>query len=183
MLLVQASKDISQPGQAYKMRILEEIVNCLSFIARLILWSLGPYLFGHLDQWYEWSNWSQHWKNYLFHTFQSLGSWPIGSRVITGFLQLLGSLGSLVFYLFLVSSSFTYTSRNPVSMGLCANTSDKNPKPIYVIKSTSSFWMDALISYSMAWSVWSPKFICLYINFSHCKNQRTSDPFSQTNSP
>ena len=50
MLLVQASKDISQPGQAYKMRILEEIVNCLSFITRLILWSLGPYLFGHLDQ-------------------------------------------------------------------------------------------------------------------------------------
>ena len=187
MLLVQASKDISQPGQAYKMRILEEIVNRLNFIIILIWWSLRPYLFGHFDQWYEWSNWSQHLKNYLFrnlfHTFQSLGSWPIGSRVITGFLQLLGSLGSLVFYLFFVSSSFAYTFRNPVSMGLRAKTSDKNPKPIYAIKSTSSFWMAALISYSMAWSVRSPKFICLYINFLHCKNQRISDPFSQTNSP
>ena len=73
-------------------------------------------------------------KNYLFRNFQSLASRPIGSWVIKGFLQLLWSLGSLVFYLFLVSISFTYTSRNPVTMGLRANTSDKNSKPIYVIK-------------------------------------------------
>ena len=45
------------------------------------------------------------------------------------FLKLLGPLGSLVFYLVLVSISFAYTSRNPVSMGLRANASDKNPKP------------------------------------------------------
>ena len=69
--------------------------------------------------------------------FQSLGSWFIGSRVITGFLQLLGSFGSLVFYLFLVSISFVYTSRKLVTMGLSGNTSDKNPKPIYVIKRIS----------------------------------------------
>ena len=137
MLLVQASKDISQPGQAYKMGILEKMVDGLKFILRLIWWTLRVYLFGHLDQWYEWSNWSQHWKNYLFHTFQSLGSWPIGSRVITGFLQLLGSLGSLVFYLFLVSISFAYTSRNLVTMGLRANTGEKNLKPIYAIKRAS----------------------------------------------
>ena len=134
MLLVQASKDISQPGQAYKMGILEKMVDGLKFILRLIWWTLRVYLFGHLDQWYEWSNWSQHWSIYLFRTFQSLRSWPIGSRVRTGFLQLLGSLGSLVFYLLLVSISFVYTSRNPVTMGLRANTSDKNSKPIYVIK-------------------------------------------------
>ena len=36
MLLVQVSKDISQPGQAYKMEILEKIVNGLRFISRLI---------------------------------------------------------------------------------------------------------------------------------------------------
>ena len=36
MLLVQASKDIWQPGQAYKMGILEKIVNGLKFILRLI---------------------------------------------------------------------------------------------------------------------------------------------------
>ena len=57
-------------------------------------------------------------KIYLFRSFQSLRSWPIGFWVITGFLQLLGSRGSLVFYLVLVSISFVYASRNPVSMGL-----------------------------------------------------------------
>ena len=36
MLLVQASKDISQPSRAYKMGILEKIVNGLKFILRLI---------------------------------------------------------------------------------------------------------------------------------------------------
>ena len=79
-------------------------------------------------------------KSYLFRTFESLGSWSTASRVITGFLQLLGSLGSFAFYLFLSSISFAYTSQNSLSMGLCANTSDKNPKPIYVIKCTSGFW-------------------------------------------
>ena len=103
MLLVQASNDISQPGQAYKMGILEKMVNGLKFILRLIWWTLRVYLFEHLDQWYEWSNWFQHLKNYFYLTLQSLGSWPIASGVITRFLQLLGSLGSLVFYLFLVS--------------------------------------------------------------------------------
>ena len=76
-------------------------------------------------------------KNYFFRTFQSLWSWPIGSRVRTGFLQLLGSLELLVFYLFLVSISFAYTSRNPVTMELRASTHDKKSKPIYVIKRTS----------------------------------------------
>ena len=85
-------------------------------------------------------------KNYLLRTFQSLGSWPIGSRVITEFLKLLGPLGSLVFYLVLVSIIFAYTSRNPVSMGLRANASDKNPKPIYVIKRTSSLCKSLLQS-------------------------------------
>ena len=120
-------------------------------------------------------------KNYLFRTFQSLGSWPVESRVITGFLQLLGSLGSLVFYLFLVSISFAYTSRNLVSMGFCANTSDKNLKRNQTYKRL--VWMAAPISYSMALSVGSPKFICLYINFSHYLNQRISDTFFLKNNP
>ena len=38
MLLVQLSRRISQPGQAYKMGILEKIVNGLKFILRLIWW-------------------------------------------------------------------------------------------------------------------------------------------------
>ena len=166
MLLVQASNDISQPGQAYKMGILEKMVNGLKFILRLIWWTLRVYLFEYLDQWYEWFNWFQHLKNYFYLTLQSLGSWPIASGVITRFLQLLGSLGSLVFYLFLVSINFAYTSRNPVSMGLDANTSDKNPKPIYLIKSSSGLcewllqsvtrWFDQLGHQS--------SFVCLSIS-------------------
>ena len=139
-------------------------------------------MFGHLNQCYEWSNWSQPKKNYSFRTFQLLGSWLIGFWVITGFLQLLRSLGSLVFYFFLVSISFAYTSRNPVSMGLRANTSEKNPKPIYEIKCTSDLceWLLQLVT---QWSVGAPKLICLCINFSHYLDQRISDPFFQTNSP
>ena len=60
MLLVQASKDILQPGQAKKMGILEKIVNGLKFILGLIWWTWRVYLFGHLDQLYEWSNYTQH---------------------------------------------------------------------------------------------------------------------------
>ena len=58
------------------------------------------------------------------------------------------------FLFILVSISFAHTSHNPVSMGLRANTSDKNLKPIYVIKRTSGLcewllqsvtqWLDQL---------------------------------------
>ena len=49
MLLVQASKDISQPGQAYKMEILEKIVNGLKVYLKThmidikgqFVWTLG----------------------------------------------------------------------------------------------------------------------------------------------
>ena len=39
MLLVQSSRCIPQPGQAYKMGILEKIVNGLKFILRFIWWT------------------------------------------------------------------------------------------------------------------------------------------------
>ena len=62
--------------------------------------------------------------------------------------------------------NFAYTSRNPVSMGLDANTSDKNPKPIYLIKSSSGLcewllhsvtqWFDQLGHQS--------SFVCLSIS-------------------
>ena len=48
MLLMQVPKGNSEPRQAYKMRILVEIVNGLKFILRII--TLMVYLFGHLDQ-------------------------------------------------------------------------------------------------------------------------------------
>ena len=105
-------------------------------------------------------------KNYLFRTFQSLGSRPIGARVITGFLKLLGSLRSLVFYLFLVSISFANTSRNPVSMGLHANASDKNPKPIYVSKRTSGLceWLLQSITQWLYQLDHQSSFICVSIS-------------------
>ena len=59
MMLIQVSKANSEPVQAYKMRILAKIVDGLKFILKLIWWTLKVYLFGHLDQWYEWSNWSE----------------------------------------------------------------------------------------------------------------------------
>ena len=105
-------------------------------------------------------------KNYLFRTFQSHGSWLIGSRVITEFLKLLGPLGSLVFYLVLVSISFAYTSRNPVSMGLRANASDKNPKPIYIIKRTSSLceWLLQLVTQWLDQLDDQSSFVCVSIS-------------------
>ena len=177
MLLVQVSKGISEPGQAYRMGILAKIVNGVKFILRLIWWTLRVYLFGHLDQWYEWSNWSEHWKKTICFVL-SLGIWPIRCRVITGFTKLLGSLGSLVFYLFLVSVSFAYTSRNPMSMEFRVYTIDKKPKTLYVIKCTSDLCqlLNGLIS-------WMTKVHLFVINFSHYLDQRISDTFFQTNSP
>ena len=49
MLLLRAPKDISQPGQAYKMGILGKIVNVLKSILKLIWWILTVYFF--LDTW------------------------------------------------------------------------------------------------------------------------------------
>ena len=65
---------------------------------------------------------------------------------------------------------------------LRANTSEKNPKPIYEIKCTSGLceWLLQLVT---QWSVEAPRFICLCISFSHYLDQRISDPFFQTNSP
>ena len=106
MLLIQASGANSEPCQAYKFGILSKIVNGLKLILKPILWgaytkTLRFYLFGRLDQWYEWSNWSENWKlknPYLFRTFQSPGSWTIEFRVTAGSFQSLGSLGSLVLH-------------------------------------------------------------------------------------
>ena len=96
-------------------------------------------------------------KTHLFCTFQSLGSWPmwpIWSRVITRFLQ---SLGSLTFHLFLVSMEFPRIHKW-----------EKSETYNYVIKGTRGLceWMAALITYSMTGSVGSPKFIYLGINIS-----------------
>ena len=73
---------------------------------------------------------------------------------------------SLIFYLFPVSISFTWTSRNPVTMEFCANASGKNPKRIYVIKRTSDLcewllqsvtqWLDQLDHQSL--------FVCVSIS-------------------
>ena len=130
MLLIQASKANSEPGQVYKIRVLAKIVNGLKFILRLIWWKLRVYCWDTEISYTSDPADLNTRKNHLFRTFQLLGSWLIGSRVIAEFLQLLGSLGSLVFHLFFVLIIFVSTSRNPMSMEFRVNTSDKNPKPI-----------------------------------------------------
>ena len=94
-------------------------------------------------------------KTHLFRTFQSLGSWLIRSRVITGFLQLLESLGSLVFHLFL--------SVLPILPEIhcqwnSAQTQVTKIRNLWLRNQTYKrlVQMAALISCSMAWSVWSP---------------------------
>ena len=70
------------------------------------------------------------------------------------------------FLLFLVSINFAYTSRNPVSMGLRANASDKNPKPIYVIKRTSSLceWLLQLVTQWLDQLDDQSSFVCVSIS-------------------
>ena len=78
-------------------------------------------------------------KTICFVPFDHLDPWIITHRI-----QDNNIIPTIVrIYLFLVSISFAYTSRNPVSMQFHANTSDKNLKPIYVIKRTSNLclWM------------------------------------------
>ena len=76
------------------------------------------------------------------------------------------------------------TSQNPVPMGLRAKHKWQKSETYIRNQTYKPFvWMPAPISYSIAWSVGSPKFICLCFNFSHYLNQRISDPFLQTNSP
>ena len=104
-------------------------------------------------------------KLFFFVPSNNFDQAPIGSRVIAGFIQLLGSPGSLAFYLFLAPIGFAYTSRNPVTMGLRANTSDKNPKS-NLIKHTSGLcewllrsvtqWIDQLDHQS--------SFVCISIS-------------------
>ena len=99
-------------------------------IKGLFVWILGSVI--------EWTTDLKTKKSHLFRTFQSLRSWPIGSRVITGFLQSLISLGSLISNLLLVLISFAYTSLNPISIEfMCKHKSEKSETYKYVIKHTS----------------------------------------------
>ena len=100
-------------------------------------------------------------KTIFFVPFNHLDHEPLDLE----FWKLLGPLGSLVFYLVLVSISFAYTSRNPVSMGLRASASDKNPKPIYVIKRTSSLreWLLQLVTQWLDQLDDQSSFVCVSI--------------------
>ena len=180
MLLVQASKDISQPGQAYQMGILEKMVDGLKFILRLIWRTLRVYLFGHLDQWYELSNWSQHFVSYLSITWITNPWIQSNNRILT-------------------ITRITWITRFPFTScfdQFClyfpksgVNGIERKQKwqksETYISNQTYMrlLWMAAPISYAMALSVWSPKFICLCINFSHYLNQRISDPFCKQTAP
>ena len=68
--------------------------------------------------------------------------------------------------LFLVSISFACTSQNPVRLGLRANTSDKNPKPIYVIKRTSGLceWLLQWVTHWLDQLDHQSSFVCVAIS-------------------
>ena len=57
------------------------------------------------------------WKEILVKYWKVSKYYGTDCRLITGFLQLLGSLESLAFYLFLISMGFAYASQNPMSVG------------------------------------------------------------------
>ena len=183
MLLIQASKANSEPGQTYKIRILAKFVNGLKFILRLIWWTLRVYC---LDTWISDTRDPTDLnarKNHLFCTFQSLGLWLIESKVITGFLQLLGSLDHLdhsfsIYFLLwsvfhILGKYMKNWSKQKINGKRCqwnsAQTQVTKIRHLQLRNQTymQLVWMAALISYSMAWSIGSPKFICLGINFSH----------------
>ena len=91
-------------------------------------------------------------KPYLFWTFQSFGSWPIESRVIAGFFQSFGTLGSLVFHLFPVLISFGYTTQNSMSVEFWHKGKwEKSEAYNYVIKRTtgSCKWLLLLVTHWM----------------------------------
>ena len=118
---------------------------------------------------------------FFFVPFNHLDHEIIGSRVITGFLQLLGSLGSLVSISYFDQFRLYFPKSN-VNGILCKH-KWKKPKT-YIRNQTYKWlvWMTSLISYTMAWSVGSPKFICLCISFSHYLDQQINVPFFETNS-
>ena len=70
------------------------------------------------------------------------------------------------FLFILVSISFAHTSHNPVSMGLRANTSDKNLKPIYVIKRTSGLceWLLQSVTQWLYQLDHQSSFVCVSIS-------------------
>ena len=155
MLLVQLSRRISQPGQAYKMGILEKIVNGLKFILRLIWWIWRVYFvwtLGSVIQVIQLiSTLKKLFVSYLSITW-IMNHWIQGNnRILT-----ITRITWITRFLFISCRDQSYldASRNPVSMGLRANTSDKNPKPTHVIKHTSSLcewlfqsvtqWLDQL---------------------------------------
>ena len=159
MLLVHTSKDISQPDQACRMGILEKIVNGLKFILRLIWWTFVSYL---SITWIM-TRWIQ--GNNRILTITRI-AW------ITRFL-FISCLDQFCLY-------FPKSSNNGI-----ARKHKWQKSETYIRNQTYKrlVWTVALISYSMAWSVGSPKFICLCISFSHYLNQQISDPFVKTNSP
>ena len=88
----------------------------------------------------------------MFRTFQSFGSLPIESRVIAGFFQSFGILGSLVFHLFPTLISFGYTTRNSMSVEFPRKDKwEKSEAYNYVIKRTigSCKWLLLIVTYWM----------------------------------
>ena len=184
MLLLRAPKDISQPGQAYKMGILGKIVNVLKSILKLIWWILTVYFFWILESVIRVIQLVSAPKK-LFVSYLSITwvttHWIQGNnRILT-----ITRIAWITRFPFIscLDQFCLYFPKSSVK-GILRKHKWKKSE-IYIRNQTYKrlVWMAAPISYSMAWSVGSPKYICLCINFSHYLNQRIRDPFFQTNSP
>ena len=133
--------------------------------------TLRVYLFGHLDQWYEWSNWCENWKpicfvplNYLYIMIRRRIQCHSGIRSIARI--------SLFSFVSCFDQFCLYFSKLIVD-GIPAQRQVKWDKPksyTYVIKRTSdSGFFKVKVDESVEW----PKFICLCIDFSDHLGEQT----------
>ena len=163
------------------MGILEKIVDGLKVILRLIWWALRVYLSGHLTRVIQQiSALKKIFVSYL-SIIWIMPHWiQATKRILT--ITWITWITCFLFISFL-DQFCLYFPKSSVNGIACKHKWQKFET--FLCNQTHKWfvWMAAPIIYTMAWSVGSPKFICLCINFLHYLNQRISDQFFQTNSP
>ena len=185
MLLVPASKDISEPSQAYKMGVLAKTVIVLKFILKaymmnikgLFVWTLGSVI-RVIQLIWTWRL-KKPFVSYLLITW-IMAYWIQGNNRIPKITRITWITRFLFISCF--DQFCIYIPKSNVNGIPRIHKWQKSETYIHNQTYKRLVQMAALISYSMAWSVGSPRFICLCINFSHYLDQRINDPFFQTNS-
>ena len=118
-------------------------------------------------------------KNHFVSAFGSLGCEFIGSKVISGFVQQFESVWSLVFHLLSALISFAYAPWNSMMTEFLSKDklSEKDAKLITALSKEQKACVNGcpVISYSMARSLRSPKFIYVLINSFNKLDQGIAD--------